>query len=47
MKEDMQKKLFCEIVLITFFVAECTFKLSKGPKKGFVVLKSIDIRPNF
>ena len=26
MKEDMQKKLFCKIVLITFFVAECTFK---------------------
>ena len=26
MKEEMQKKLFCKIVLITFFVAECTFK---------------------
>ena len=25
MKEDMQKKLFCKIVMITFFVAECTF----------------------
>ena len=29
MKEDMQKKLFCKIVLITFFVAECTFKLDR------------------
>ena len=28
MKEEMQKKLFCKIVLITFFVAECTFKVN-------------------
>ena len=26
MKENMQKKLFCKRVLITFFMAECTFK---------------------
>ena len=26
MKEEMQKKLFCKIVLDIFFVAECTFK---------------------
>ena len=25
MKEEMQKKLFCKIVLVIFFVAECTF----------------------
>ena len=40
MKEDMQKKLFCKIVLITFFVAECTFNISvysdkfKGKRTG-------------
>ena len=33
MKEDMQKKLFCKIVLITFFVAECTFKVHTGENK--------------
>ena len=27
MKEEMQKKLFCKIVLVIFFVAECTFKV--------------------
>ena len=27
MKEEMQKKLFCKIVLVTFFVAECTFNV--------------------
>ena len=26
MKEEMQKKLFSKIVLVIFFVAECTFK---------------------
>ena len=26
MKEEMQKKLFCKIVLVIIFVAECTFK---------------------
>ena len=29
MKEEMQKKLFCKIVLVTFFVAECTFKANQ------------------
>ena len=37
MKEDMQKKLFCKIVLITFFVAECTFKW-KISKTKIVIL---------
>ena len=26
MKEEMQKKLFYKIVLVTFFLAQCTFK---------------------
>ena len=26
MKKEMQKNLFCNIVLVTFFVMECTFK---------------------
>ena len=26
MKEEMQKKLFCKIVLVTFFVMDSTFK---------------------
>ena len=28
MKEEMQKKLFYKIVLVTFFLAQCTFKLT-------------------
>ena len=27
MKEEMQKKLFCKIVLVTFFVMDSTFKI--------------------
>ena len=28
MKEEMQKKLFCKIVLVTFFVMDSTFNIS-------------------
>ena len=30
MKEEMQKKLFYKIVLVTFFLAQCTFKEIRG-----------------
>ena len=29
MKEEMQKDLFHNIVLVTFFVMECTFKMGQ------------------
>ena len=44
MKEEMQKKLFYKIVLVTFFLAQCTFNLliqsmlRQGLNRGQILL---------